>query len=153
MNHAINPFIEVRFWAATILLTSVLLSTFSHGNSPDTRFSKQQIREDFAQLYTDLQTAHFDLFANTPKTAYDEFYQQWQNKIDGPLTLTQAKVLFQQFIALGDVAHARIDLPMQDFSSFLQQGGRMFPIFLQLREDRGFIDTVYIDDVAVELWN
>lgn len=157
MNQHIKYLISQSFSLSFTLLTSILLTSASHGATSevasDKLFTQAQIKQDFAQLYEDLQLAHYDLYANTSKQIYDRAYQSWSKKITGPMSLRDTKVLFQQFMALGDIAHSRIDLPMQDFSSFMQDGGAMFPMFFSLKGNDAYIDTVYVDHPALQPGN
>lgn len=119
------------------------------------RLSVAQIKQDFQQLYHDLQIAHYDLFANTSKQEYDLAYQAWLQKIKKPMTVSETQVLFQQFMALGDVAHSRIDLPMQEFMQYLGAGGTMFPAYFNIDQDKlkgiqVHFDVVYADSALYE---
>lgn len=157
---SLNSFIRAFSILSTLILPSLILpilflSSFTalakDAETQDTKsLTQQQIKEDFQQLYADLQVAHYDLFANHPKEQYDRAYTQWLSKIDGPMTHKQVRILFQQFMALGDIAHSRIDLPMQAFMQYFQQGGTIFPAYFQLQGKQAQLDILYSDDQRLE---
>lgn len=48
------------------------------------RYQPAQLRADFAQLYADLQAAHFDLFARRNKSDFDARYQRMHAELKRP---------------------------------------------------------------------
>lgn len=97
------------------------------------------LRDDFRALYAGLQEAHYDLFVHTPRAVYDREFERALAGLDRPLTPFEARLRFQEFVALGRVAHARIDPPTQSFVEFRETGGRMFPLEVRIRGGRVYV--------------
>ncbi len=108
------------------------------------------LKSDFAQLYQQLQEAHRDLFANTSKPEYDAHYRRFLNDITRPMSDSQARIYFQRFVALGNNAHARIDLPVSDFMSFREAGGKTLPLYPSLRGNRAFVESYYGNEEKIK---
>lgn len=125
-----------------ILLLSVTLFFSTLGycqqRSDDTEpslYAPAAVKADFEQLYSQLQLAHFNLFANLPKQDYDQLFSQYLAAIDIPMNETDVRMHFQRFVALGKVAHASVDLPVQDFIQYLAEGGATLPLFVKIEKD------------------
>lgn len=132
--------------AASILLGVALSACATPETGPHvaTRTSQgelapAQLHEDFRALYDGLQRAHFDLYANRPKSEFDRLFADTLTGLDHPMSRTEAQIRFQLFVAEGRVAHARIDPPMDAFGEFFGSGGRIFPFGVRLREGRVFV--------------
>ncbi len=105
--------------------------------------SVDALRADFTQLYQSLQEAHFDVYANLSKQQYDNHFTEYLAGITQPMTDAEARLYFQRFVALGDVAHANIALPVDNYLAFRENGGRSLPLFPAIRGKRIFVDTYY----------
>ncbi|MEM9388133.1 MAG: S41 family peptidase [Pseudomonadota bacterium] len=103
------------------------------------RLDAQSLREDFERLYHGLRGAHADLYVHRTKAEYDARYAQIRDSLTEPKTLFDAQVLFQQFAAYGNVAHARIEFPSEAYQAFLDKGGRQFPLYLRIHEGRAYV--------------
>ena len=66
-------------------------------------------RADLKALYEGLQSGHYNLYVHRTRQAYDAEYAAVRASIDAPLSRYDASLRFQQFVAYGNVAHARID--------------------------------------------
>ncbi|WP_100643573.1 S41 family peptidase [Alteromonas facilis] len=143
------------------MLSKKLLSTFFNlvllfsiaiccANASQTTYSVEQLKSDFTELYTEIARSHFDLYAHLPKPDYDAAFQQYLHGIRAPMTEAQARIYFQRFVALGRVAHAKIDLPIQDFLTYRGNGGTMLPLFVHVREQGVFIDEVYAKEPRLQ---
>lgn len=97
------------------------------------------LREDFEALYAGLQRAHYDLYAHTPKATLDRRFAEVLASLDQPLSLTDAQVRFQTFVAEGHVAHARIDFPGAAFGAYRETGGAIFPLSVRIEGERVFV--------------
>ncbi|MBB1061250.1 S41 family peptidase [Marilutibacter spongiae] len=110
--------------------------------SPDpspSLIAPEALRDDFDALYAGLQAAHFDLYAHRDKAAYEALYRDMRAGFDAPLTPDQARIAFQRFVAFGNVAHARIEPPMDAWERFRVAGGRAFPLYVRVRGDEAFV--------------
>jgi hypothetical protein len=102
-------------------------------------FSRQELREDFAQMYRGLQSAHFNLYAFTSKPALDGRYAQLRQRISRPMTLLQAKVLFESFAAEVRMGHTRVDSPTTEWNAYRESGGAGFPLPIRIADERVYV--------------
>lgn len=129
----------------TVLISASLLGCATEPGAPEPMRATQgqltaaQLREDFQALYSGLQRAHINLFANRSKAEFDRLFAQTLATLDEPMTRTQAQIAFQLFVAQGRVAHARIDPPMAAFGAFREGGGKIFPFGVRLRDGGVFV--------------
>ena len=131
--------IRQLIWVLTFSLLLPSVALCAQESSPE-YLSVKHIQRDFAQLYRDLQLAHFNLFINLPKKEYDKEYAKVMQTITSPMTKLQVQLLFQRFVALGDIAHSRIDLPFQTYRDFLANGGKSLPLFVSIENGKMFIN-------------
>lgn len=132
--------------SASILMGAILLGCAAPENGPrisravgQDELTPAQLREDFRALYDSLQRAHFDLYAKRPKTEFDRLFADTLAGLDQPMSVAEAQIRFQLFVAEGRVAHARIEPPMNAFGAFFGAGGRIFPFGVRLADGRVFI--------------
>ena len=113
-------------------------------------FPPTAVREDFRQLYDTLRSAHFDLYVETPKPAYDAAFQTALEQIDRPMTQAEIITLFQHFVAAGRVAHARVEGTEAAFAGHVEAGGAMIPLYVRVRGDRAWVSDDYSgrEDIA-----
>jgi peptidase S41-like protein len=102
-------------------------------------FAPEELRADFAQMYRGLESAHFDLYAFTPKSELDRRYAQVLEKIDRPMTKLEAKVLFELFAAQVRMGHTRIDSPTAEWNAYRKNGGRGFPLSIRIVDERVYV--------------
>lgn len=107
--------------------------------TPEGRIAPAALRADFRALYDGLQSAHYDLYANTSRAEYDRLFVRMNAELDQPMTPLEAQVFFQRFAAASHVAHARLDFPSAAFGAFREAGGRMFPVSTRIDDGRLFI--------------
>lgn len=111
-------------------------------NPPETGaelIAPEALRADLTALYEGLQRAHYDLYANLPEAEYDRAYREALAALDQPLTREDAQIRFQRFAALGNIAHGRVDMPMQRFFTAWTGGGRIFPFGVRIEAGRIFV--------------
>jgi hypothetical protein len=104
-----------------------------------TFFSPEDLRADFAQMYRGLKSAHFDLYAFTPRRQLDKRYAQLLRQIDRPMTLLQAKVLFELFAAEVRMGHTRVDSPTAEWNEYRSKGGGGFPLPIRIADGRVYV--------------
>ncbi|MEQ1820119.1 MAG: S41 family peptidase [Terricaulis sp.] len=97
------------------------------------------VRADLTALYEGLQRAHYNLYANTPRAAYDDLYEDMLASIDAPMSRLDAHVLLQRFAAAGRVAHATLGFPSEAYETFRVAAGRVFPLGVQIEADRLYV--------------
>lgn len=121
------------------LLLPVLCACFAPHSLPQTPataapatkvplLSAEALQADFDLLFDGLRSAHFELFARRSETEYRALHAQMRAQMTQPMSLTDAQLQFQRFVAYGRVAHARIELPTEPWSRFREAGGRAFPL-------------------------
>ncbi len=127
-----------------ILLCLVLFNDcFAATNSEKQKLSVPQLKEDLTQLYNGLRNAHINLFANISQKEYQKAYQRILSSFDTPLSQLDAHIEFQKFVSLGDVAHARIDFPTQQYADYRDGGGTAFPVYVSIDQGRWYINEDY----------
>lgn len=115
---------------ALLLMAGLTWSGLAIAAKPaEPRFSVELLQQDFDALYRTLQAAHFDLFARRPKAEYDALHATMRAGITRPMTAFETEVLFQRFVAFGDVAHAHIAFPAAAWEAYRQGGGRALPLY------------------------
>lgn len=113
--------------------------TESTTGAPPRVYDSRQLHADFQQMYRGLQEAHFDLYAFTPREQLDRLYSQQLAALDRPLTLLQAKTRFERFAAAVRMGHTRVDLPVSEWTQFLQTGGKSFPLRVRIADGRVYV--------------
>ena len=104
------------------------------------------MREDFADLYDRLESAHYDLYAHRSKAEYDRLFATMVASIDGPVTRLDAVRMVQRFLAYGDVGHARTDDAFAEFARYRSAGGTMIPLFLRVDDGGVFLTRAAAED-------
>ncbi len=127
------------------------LSVGASDNSEEKIYSAKQVREDFAELYNRLEMAHYNLYVNRTEAEYDQLFEKLKKEISSSMTESEIRVLFQEFVAFGNIAHARVDLPVDDYREYRKQGGKSFPLYIKVMDGKVIVAENYSDhpDVAV----
>jgi len=114
------------------------------------RFTPEQLRADFDDLYAGLKSAHYDLFARRSQREYDALYRRMRAGFDRDLALDEARLRFQRFTAYGRIAHANIDLPTDGWERFRTAGGKAFPLYFRIVKGRVYVseDDSGVDGIA-----
>ncbi|MDX5405561.1 MAG: hypothetical protein LPK11_00790 [Chromatiaceae bacterium] len=133
-------------WAVAVLMLGL------HAAIPASAdiYTAEQIKTDFTQLYTELQQAHYDLYANISPELYDKHFTEFSSLIHSGMTEADVRLHFQRFMALGKIAHANIDLPMEQFIQFRRDGGKALPLYVQIDADVVTVDEVYGADLPIK---
>ncbi|MEM7360183.1 MAG: S41 family peptidase [Pseudomonadota bacterium] len=128
----INPII-----AAALLIASLQVSMATEKLQP------AQIKEDLTELFSGLEQAHVNLYANIDEQQYKQYFEQAISEINRPMTISETQVLLQKFVALGKVAHAKINFPDAEFTAYREAAGKTFPVYLQRVAGRWYVDDNY----------
>ncbi len=129
-----------------IALVAIVITTTLHSSDAikeEPLILPDKLKQDFNQLYDQLQKSHINLFANRDKPAYDHLFEHTLQKLDAPLTPLQAQILFQKFTAAGDIAHANIAFPNEAYTSYRESNGTAFPIYVEIIDGRWFTTLDY----------
>ena len=97
------------------------------------------IRDDFKQLYESLQSAHFDLYISRSRADYDRAFDEVSATLNQPMKRADVIKAFQKFVALGNVAHARVESTDATFSDHLAAGGGLLPLSVRIIAERIFV--------------
>lgn len=103
----------------------------------------QDVRADFAELYTRIQESHFDLFARRSKSDYDSEYSRVLAGLTAPMRPAAVRAAFQKFLAYGRVAHANIDFPAEDYNAYRASGGRVLALFPRIDGETARVGDLY----------
>lgn len=103
------------------------------------RLPAAAVRADLDALYAGLRSAHYDLFAHTPRADYDRAYARLRAALTGPRSRPEAVKLFMQLAGVGRVGHARVDFPGAAYEAYVSGGGVGFPLELRFQDGRAFI--------------
>lgn len=123
-------------------ILALMIGTFPCAASADDDppiYSAELLRQDFAQLYETLKAAHADLFVEVSKADYDARYVEMRRQLDRSLPRDKALLRFQEFVAFGRVAHARIDEAGTLFERHREAGGKYLPLALRIRHGRAYV--------------
>jgi hypothetical protein len=139
-----------------LLLALVLMAAPLH--AAERVFTPQELKADFAALYSGLQAAHYDLYAFTPKAALDKEYQRTLAGLDRPMTLFEAQTRFQLFTAQAHMGHTRVEGQRAAYRQYRAAGGKAFPLQLRIAGDRVYVasnmsglSTISIGDEILEM--
>lgn len=130
-----------HFLAGAVALPVLGLALPALADEPT--FTPRQVRDELAALYAGMREAHFNLFVHTPRAAYDRAYRETLKVIREPMTRTEVEVLFQTFLAVGKVAHARIDFPAAAWTAYRDGGGLALPLDVRVVGGRVFVARNY----------
>jgi Peptidase family S41 len=130
------------------ILAFMIYAQYCFGQQ-QTKYSVQQVKEDFAYLFKTLEASHYDLYAHTKEEVFDTEYKRISESITDSLTLLQIDRLFLQFVALSHEGHCSIDLPFDSYGTFLQNGGTLFPLNIYFRSDRVFVLDNFSADSSI----
>jgi hypothetical protein len=113
-------------------------------------FPAEAVRADLEHLYSTLQQSHSDLFIHTPRDVYDQRYREVSEAIDRPMSRLDVVRLFMPFVALGNVGHANIAFPVQDYIAYAQAEGTLIPLDIVVQDGRTFVAHDYSGSSVVQ---
>ncbi len=147
-----------------VIILSATLTSFKI-SAEEAHISPAQLNKDFSILYDSLKRAHVNLFENRTEREYEDLYSKMRKKLTQPMTLLRARMLFQEFVAYGRIAHARVEFLDEAFTQYRDQGGKAFPIFVRIDDGQWFVAENYsrqdlplgaqithIDGMPVKTW-
>lgn len=151
------PMLRTAAHRITFLLTTtvffMVLTSHSQANTAVAEapviYSAQQVQADFDELYQTMSSAHANLFHTLSRAEYEAAYKATRDGFTAPMSHFDVERAFQQFVALGKVAHARINFPAERFSQFRSSGGKTLPIYFRWRDHRWFVSENYSNSSAL----
>lgn len=142
--------IRTALLIAAGFLSAATLTIGAKAETADKIISAEDLQQDFEALYEGLKSAHYDLYVHRPQAEYDALFKQTLADLNKPLSLFEAQIAFQKFLAYGNVAHARIDLPSEPFERFRDNGGRVFPIYPRIVDGRFYIGELHAEGTGLQ---
>lgn len=142
--HCLRSFRSLTLF--TLFLAGITLANVSTADSPPP-FEPDALRADFDALYEGLKAAHFNLYARRSKAEYDLLHERLRERITAPMSLAEAEVLFQEFVAYGRIAHANVAFPAASWEGFRRAGGKALPIFPQFDGERFLVSNSWLEEV------
>jgi hypothetical protein len=139
----------MRIPTLLVFLLMLLAPLTATAADDTTTFSRAEARAELRDLYRELAAAHFDLYARRSRSEYDACYRRLRAAIDGPMTRPALERLLRRFVAYGNVAHARIDLPMGEWETFRQGGGKALPLQLRVTDGAAYVLADYSGEAAI----
>ncbi len=113
-------------------------------------FSREAVLQDLDHLRSSLENAHYNLYAFTSKTEFEENFRRVRNSVvEDSLSLKEATGLFQKVIAKANTGHAEIDFPAQAYISYAMNGGTIFPLELAFEDDKVYIRKNFSDNSKI----
>lgn len=121
------------------MFRSLLLGALAAAMSPNCQaqelISARDAQADAQTLYEGLQAAHYDLYVNTPKPVFDQYYQELRDRLDdGPISPSAFHRALQRFAAHAHIAHTRIEGFNPGFNAYLADDALVFPLSFEVRE-------------------
>lgn len=126
--------------AAALMFVGWFAVTMLAADEPQ-KYPPDALRADLGQLYETLKIAHADLFIEVGEAAYDAEYAKIVDQLDHPMARAEVLGLFQQFVAFGRVAHARIEEAAAVFDQYREAGGAYLPLSVRIRNGRAFVNA------------
>lgn len=118
-----------------IFLATSIAFLFTFASWAENRdLQPHEARADLESLYTGLQEAHYDLFANTAREVFDQRFTELLATYAAPVTRARLHRDFQRFTALAGHAHARIEGLNPGFFDHLDAGGALLPVSFDVRD-------------------
>ena len=131
------------------VLITIIFAQISLSQS-QSKYSAQQVKEDFDYLYKTLEASHYNLYANTKKEVFDKEYKRISESIPDSLPLIQIDRLFHKFVALAKDGHCTLpDPPISSYVSYLQNGGTVFPLNVYFKNQQVFVLDNYSSDSSI----
>ncbi|MEN1727135.1 MAG: S41 family peptidase [Pseudomonadota bacterium] len=106
-------------------------------------FSPGQLRADFEELRSTLYASHVDPFAERSKEELDAAFDRMLAEIREPMSKGEAALHFQRWVALGDVAHARIEDASLLYVAHLEADGLLAPFDIRIVDGQMFVADYY----------
>ncbi|WMS85645.1 S41 family peptidase [Pleionea litopenaei] len=133
----------VTRWLSIVIPVVMSISGHADQLNSSKLISTEQLKEDFQQLYAGLQLGSYDLYAHRSKAEFDSMFARGLTELDEPLTVFEAQKRFMKFAAHANIAHTRIDFPMADFMSFIDQGGKTLPLSFSIDDNEVRVDQYF----------
>jgi hypothetical protein len=133
----------------------LLISIFSFGQSEieTQKFSPDALKQDMSYLFTRLENIHPSLYHYTSRNRIDSMRNAVERDLTQPITrLEFAKKVIPVVSMLRD-GHTSLAFPLEEFDTYLKNGGLIFPFSVLIRDNRIFVTTSYSSDSSIHAFS
>ncbi|MFZ2905834.1 MAG: S41 family peptidase [Cyclobacteriaceae bacterium] len=133
------------------LLCLLLISSAGFSQSPADApvFTPEALKQDLNFLFEKLEAIHPSLYHYTSKAEIDELRAATEKMFNRPMTrLEFAQKVIPIVSQLSD-AHTSLGFLQKEYSTFLKNGGKVFPLDVLIRENRIFTTAAHATDSIV----
>ena len=120
------------FVPASVGLVTALTCAFHPPIAQAEALTREQAIADLDRLYRGLVAAEADLFAETPESVFEARHRELTERLKTPISKAELHTELQRFAALARHSHTRIDQLNPGWSDFIEAGGEVFPLSLQV---------------------
>lgn len=104
------------------------------------KFSQQKVLEDLDFLHESLDKAHYNLYAYTTKTAFNENFEELKLSVTkDSLSLLEVTSLFQAVISKANNGHTEINFPGAVYREYAHSGGTLFPLEIAFENGKALV--------------
>jgi hypothetical protein len=136
------------FRVATVAFLCVILFTVifrPEGGAHDGPYSVEELREDFAQLRSEIESCHPKLYAFAAKDELERAFDDGVNRLNRPMNLEEFYSIVMPLVAKIGCGHARVYTPE---GYWAQVPDRLFPLELLFVSGGAFAVKPYADTTA-----
>ncbi|AKS41871.1 S41 family peptidase [Wenzhouxiangella marina] len=127
-------------------ITALLLCLLTSLVVADTRenlLGPDELRADFEQLRSELYASHIDAFADRSRAELDRHFRTLLPELAQAMPREQAALIFQRWVAFGNVAHARVEDAGLAFVQHINAGGGLLPFDIRVQDGEFYISETY----------
>lgn len=99
-------------------------------------FSPQELAEDLDYLIKSLEEIHPDLYAFTPKEIFYTEVERIRDKMNEPATRKDFYILAAPLVTMLQDGHTGAQVPREEWSSYLEEGGKFFPLEINIYDGK-----------------
>ena len=133
-----------------IFLTSIYLAACSSTKqlpiSTTTKYSPKELKEDLNFLIQTDAQVHPNLFLHTSKSVFDSMITVVRTKLNKPMTSFEFYMLIEPAISKLRDGHTFLWFPYQFRQKYLDNGGRIIPFDIYIRDKKMFVSKNYSSD-------
>lgn len=121
----------LKVWAL-ICMSWTGTAAATAAETPPASWEAAEFRAELSDLHRQLEAAHFHLYERRAKADYQRLHRQLDRAAHDGMSRFEVEKQLRRFVAYGNVAHARIELPMADWEQYRAGGGKAFPLQLEV---------------------
>lgn len=109
----------------------------------DRQWAKAALAADFAHLLEVAEAVHPDLYAATPRADVQAAVARELAALPAACMRLQFQPAVARVVALLGDAHSQVPVPSEEWNRFLDDGGRVLPYDVEVRDGRLFVTAVH----------